>query len=275
MTAPSLTWLYAPASRPELVEKALASRAHAVIVDLEDAVAPADKDAARENLDALLGSPLERTVCVRINGLASPWWQADLATAVSLAGVDSLLLPKVESAGDVGVVVEELARASSTLALRCLIESARGVESALEIASASPRLQGVSLGEADLRSQLRCDEDGLDFVRSRLILVSAAAGLPRPPQSVYPRLRDPEGLARSCARGRTLGFLGRAAIHPEQLEEIERAYLPTAQELESAREVVDGADGARMQADGSFVDAAFVRGASETVALAERYGVRD
>ncbi|MDX6573512.1 MAG: citrate lyase subunit beta / citryl-CoA lyase, partial [Gaiellales bacterium] len=154
MSAPSLTWLYAPASRPELVEKALASRAHAVIVDLEDAVAPADMDDARANLDALLGAPLERTVCVRINGLASPWWQADLATAVSLAGVDSLLLPKVESAGDVGVIVEELARASSTLALRCLIESARGVESALEIASASPRLQGVSLGEADLRSQL-------------------------------------------------------------------------------------------------------------------------
>jgi citrate lyase subunit beta/citryl-CoA lyase len=274
MIAPSLTWLYAPASRPELVEKALATRAHAVIVDLEDAVAPADKDDARGNLEALLGAPLERTVCVRINGLASPWWQADLAIAVSLAGVDSLLLPKVESAGDVGVIVEELARASSTLALRCLIESARGVESALEIASASPRLQGVSLGEADLRSELRCDEDGLDYVRSRLILASAAAGLPRPPQSVYPRLRDPEGLARSCARGRTLGFLGRAAIHPEQLEEIERAYLPTAQELESAREIVEGADGARTQADGSFVDAAFVRGASETVALAERYGVR-
>ena len=148
------------------------------------------------------------------------------------------------------------------------------MESALEIASASPRLQGVSLGEADLRSQLRCDEDGLDYVRSRLILASATAGLPRPPQSVYPRLRDPEGLARSCARGRTLGFLGRAAIHPEQLEEIERAYLPTSQELESAREIVEGADGARTQADGSFVDAAFVRGASETVALAERYGVR-
>jgi citrate lyase subunit beta/citryl-CoA lyase len=274
MSVPALTWLYAPASRPELVEKALASRAHAVIVDLEDAVAPADKDAARANLAGLLGEPLARTVCVRINGLASPWWQADLAVAVALAGVDSLLVPKVESAGDVGVVVEELARASSALTLRCLIESARGVESAREIASASPRLQGVSLGEADLRSELRCEEDGLDYARSRLILVSAAAGLPRPPQSVYPRLRDPEGLAASCARGRALGFLGRSAIHPEQLDEIEHAYLPTAQELESAREIVDGAGGARTQADGSFVDAAFLRGAEETVALAERYGVR-
>ena len=200
MTAPALTWLYAPASRPELVEKALASRAHAVIVDLEDAVAPSDKDAARANLPSLLGAPLDRTVCLRTNGLASAWWQADLAIAVSLEGVDSLLLPKVESAGDVGRVVEELARASSALALRCLIESARGVAAAFEIASASPRLQAISLGEADLRSELRCDEDGLDYVRSRLILASASAGLPRPPQSVYPRLRDPEGLARSCAR---------------------------------------------------------------------------
>jgi citrate lyase subunit beta/citryl-CoA lyase len=274
MNVSPLTWLYAPASRPELVEKALASRAHAVIVDLEDAVAPGDKDAARENLPALLGAALERTVCVRINGLASQWWQDDLAAAASLAAVDSLLVPKVESAGDVNVVVESLARASSGLTLRCLIESARGVEAAREIASASPRLGGVSLGEADLRSELRCEDDGLDYVRSRVVLAAAAAGLPRPPQSVYPRLRDAEGLARSCARGRALGFLGRAAIHPEQLDEIERAYLPTAQELESARDVLEGDSGARMQADGSFIDVAFERGARETVALAERYGLR-
>jgi citrate lyase subunit beta/citryl-CoA lyase len=275
MTVPPLTWLYAPASRPELVEKALASRAHVVIVDLEDSVAVADKDSARARLDGLLGAPLERTVCLRINGVATPWWHADVTAAAALEGVDSVLVPKVESAGDVAVVVEALARASSSLEFRCLLESARAVEAAREIASASPRLQGVSLGEADLRSELRCEDEGLDYARSRVILAAAAAGLPRPPQSVYPRLRDPEGLARSCARGRALGFLGRSAIHPEQLDEIEHAYLPTAQELASAREIVEGADGARTQADGSFVDAAFLRGATEIVALAEHHGVRD
>jgi citrate lyase subunit beta / citryl-CoA lyase len=275
MTVAPLTWLYAPASRPALVEKALASEAHAVIVDLEDAVAPEEKEAARANLPALLGGPLSRAVILRINGLATPWWRDDLTAAASLEGLHGLLVPKVESARDVADVVELLAQAGSELPLRCLLESARGIEAALEIASSSTRVRGVSLGEADLRSELRCDESGLTYVRSRVILAAAAAGLPRPPQSVYPRLRDPEGLARSCAQGRELGFLGRAAIHPEQLGEIERAYLPTARELEAAREIVGGAAGARTQADGAFVDVAFLRGAEETVALAERYGVRE
>jgi citrate lyase subunit beta/citryl-CoA lyase len=270
---PALSWLYAPASRPRLVEKALASRAHAVIVDLEDAVAPADKDEARANLPALLSDAALRPVCLRINGLSSPWWQDDIAVAVSLAGLDSLLVPKVESAADVAVLTGALERAGSDLVVRCLLESARGVESALEIATAGPRVGGVSLGEADLRSELRCEEEGLDYVRSRVVIAAAAAGLPRPPQSVYPRLRDPDGLARSCARGRVLGFLGRAAIHPEQLDEIERAYLPTAQELESAHEILGGPDGARVSDDGAFAYVEFERGARETVALAARYGL--
>ena len=274
MSAPPLTWLYAPASRPELVEKALASRAHAVIVDLEDAVAPASKEAARDGLAGLLGAPHAQTVCLRINGLASPWWRDDLAAAASLPGVGSLVVPKVESAADVLCVVEVLEGLGSELGVRCLLESARGVEAAAEIASASPRVVGISLGEADLRGELRCEDAGLDHARGRVVLVAAATGLMRPPQSVYPRLRDPEGLARSCAHGRALGFLGRAAIHPEQLDEIERAYLPTAAELESARELLGGPEGARVQPDGSFVDAAFVRAAREHVALAERYGVR-
>jgi citrate lyase subunit beta / citryl-CoA lyase len=273
VSLPPLSWLYAPASRPELVEKALDSRAHVVIVDLEDAVAAADKSSARAGVAGLLTLPLERMVCLRINSLATPWGRDDLVAAGSLAAVDSLLVPKVASAADVAAVVALLERVGSTLDVRCLIESARGVENALEVA-ASPRVRGISLGEADLRSELRCEDAGLDHARSRIVLAAAACGLPRPPQSVYPRLRDPEGLARSCAHGRALGFLGRSAIHPEQLDEIERAYLPTAAELEAARELLAGAEGARVQADGAFVDAAFAGAARETVALAEGYGLR-
>ncbi|MEO9176229.1 MAG: CoA ester lyase, partial [Gaiellales bacterium] len=259
--------------RPELVEKALASRAHAVIVDLEDAVAPADKTSARAGLADLLGARLERTVCLRVNGLATPWGHDDIVAASSLAAVDSLLVPKVGCGADVAAVLGVLEDAGSALGLRCLIESARGVEGAFEIA-AGARVRGISLGEADLRSELRCEDAGLDHARSRIVLAAAACGLARPSQSVYPRLRDPEGLARSCAHGRALGFLGRSAIHPEQLDEIERAYLPTAAELDAARELLAGAEGARVQADGAFVDAAFVGAALETVALAEGYGLR-
>jgi citrate lyase subunit beta/citryl-CoA lyase len=269
---PPLTWLYVPANRPELVAKALASRAHAVIVDLEDAVPPDAKPAARSALGELLAGPFEKPVCVRVNGLATPWGRDDIAAVATLTHVAALLVPRVASALDVHAVDAELMQAGSDLGIRCLIESARGVEAAAEIAAASPRVLAVSLGEADLRGELRCEEDGLDYARSRVVLAAAAAGLGRPPQSVYPRLRDPDGLARSCARGRALGHLGRAAIHPEQLAAIERAYLPSERELEAARDVLRGPAGARTQADGAFVDAAFHAAAAETVALAERYG---
>ncbi len=103
---------------------------------------------------------------------------------------------------------------------------------------------------------------------------AVAAGLPRPPQSVYPHVRDAEGLARSCARGRELGHLGRAAIHPAQLPVIEQAYLPTEEELERARETVErlGADAVGTLGGGEFVDAAMLGAARQTIALADAYG---
>jgi len=135
-------------------------------------------------------------------------------------------------------------------------------------------VHGLSLGEADLRSQTGAREAGLDWARSRVVNAAVAAGLPRPPQSVYPHVRDPEGLAASCRRGRELGHLGRAAIHPDQLPVIERAYLPTAAEVETARETVArlGAAAVGTLSDGAFVDPAMLGGARQVVALAERYG---
>ena len=135
---------------------------------------------------------------------------------------------------DVAAVLARLPVRAEPYRFHCLIESAAGVEAAYDTAR-GPAVAGISLGEADLRSETGALEEGLDWVRSRIVNAAVAAGLPRPPQSVYPRLRDDEGLARSCRRGRELGHLGRAAIHPEQLEIIERAYLPTAEEVERAR----------------------------------------
>ena len=160
--------------------------------------------------------------------------------------------------------------------LHCLIESAVGVEAAYEIAR-DPAVAGISLGEADLRSETGALEEGLDWARARIVNAAVAAGLPRPPQSVYPRLKDDEGLARSCRRGRELGHLGRAAIHPEQLAVIEQAYLPTTEEVERARAAVAKleADAAGTLEGGGFVDAAMLGAARQVAALAERYGVRD
>lgn len=272
MTVPPLTWLYVPADRPDRVEKALTSEAHAVIVDLEDAVAPTAKEAARSYLAELLDRPRGKRVHVRINGVGSSLAEADLAIVAGLAGVDAITIPKVESPEDVETVVEHVPAAE----VHCLIESARGVEAAYAIATSTPQIAGISLGESDLRSELGALEPGLDWARSRIVNAAVAAGLPRPPQSVYPHVGDDEGLARSCARGRELGHLGRAAIHPRQLPIILDAYLPTEEESQRARETIERLQEAAAStlAAGEFVDAAMLGAAEQIAAIADRYGTR-
>jgi citrate lyase subunit beta/citryl-CoA lyase len=258
MNLPPLTWLYVPADRPDRVEKAIASRAHAVIVDLEDAVAPGAKEEARANLIELLGQRRDKPVFVRVNAGSA----ADLE-AVAQLEIAGVIVPKVERPEDI----------PGDLRVHAMIESALGLEAAFAIAS-HPRVDGISLGEADLRSQTGALEVGLDWARGRLVNAAVAAGLPRPPQSVYPHVRDLEGLARSCRRGRALGHLGREAIHPDQLPVIEGAYLPTSAEVEQARVTVAQLEAAAVATleDGSFVDAAMLGAAQQMIELAARYG---
>jgi citrate lyase subunit beta/citryl-CoA lyase len=158
--------------------------------------------------------------------------------------------------------------------LYALLETALAIEHAHAIATAHPALHGIALGEADLRADLGLRDDaGLDWSRSRVIVAARAAGLPPPPQSVHPDTRDLDGLTESCAHGRTLGFLGRAAIHPRQLPVIERAYLPTEEELEHAETIIKAAtadQGAQGLPDGTFIDAAVVAAAQRTLSLARR-----
>jgi citrate lyase subunit beta/citryl-CoA lyase len=259
VNVPPLTWLYVPADRPDRVEKAIASRAHAVIVDLEDGVAPGAKAKAREGLSSLLGIRREKPVLVRVNAGV----EADLEALAALE-IDGVVVPKVARPDDVPAI---------GVPVHCLVESALGLEAAFAIAS-QPGVAGISLGEADLRSETGVLEEGLDWARARIVNAAVAAGLPRPPQSVYLLVEDPDGLARSCARGRAVGHLGRTAIHPAQLEVIERAYLPTEDEVARARATVE-----RLESDlgasalgGELVDAAMLGAARLVVALAERYG---
>ncbi|QEU94996.1 HpcH/HpaI aldolase/citrate lyase family protein [Streptomyces kanamyceticus] len=276
MTAPHpLTWLYAPGDRPDVVAKALLAGADVVIVDLEDAVAPDRKEYARSATAELLAEPRPVPVHVRVNALDSPLAEADLRALAPLTGVAGLRLPKVTSRADVIRVAERAAPADGGApTLYALIESALGLEHAYAIATAHPALRGLSIGEADLRADLGVREEvGLDWARSRVVVAARAAGLAPPAQSVHPDIRDLEGLAASCARGRALGFLGRAAIHPRQLPVIERAYLPTPEEIEQAEEITKAAAtdaGALALPDGRFVDRAVVEGARRTLALARR-----
>ncbi|MGW4640367.1 HpcH/HpaI aldolase/citrate lyase family protein [Sphaerisporangium sp. NPDC004334] len=262
------TWLYAPADRPALVAKALAGPAGVVIVDLEDAVAPGDKDRARAEVVALLATPSPR-VQIRINDVRTPCGQADLRAIGPLcAGTAGIRVPKTESAAG----LREIALAAPGVALHPLVESALGLELAYEIATACPAVASIGLGEADLRADLGvADETGLAWARSRIVVAARAAGLPAPAQSVYTAFRDLEGLAASCRAGRAMGFRGRAAIHPAQLPVIEAAYRPTEEEIAAADQVVAAAGaGAVALPDGRFVDEAVVRQARALLADAAR-----
>jgi citrate lyase subunit beta/citryl-CoA lyase len=257
--APPLTWLYVPGDRPDRVEKALTSAAHAVIVDLEDGVPPGLKAEARANVVALLARERTKPVYVRVNA-----GDADDLRALAPLRLTGVVMPKVARPEDVPDTAHPV---------HCLIESAAGLEAAYDIARA-PGVAGISLGESDLRSETGALEAGLDWARSRIVNAAVAAGLGRPQQSVYPRLDDAEGLARSCARGRQLGHLGRAAIHPRQLPIIEQAYLPTEAEVALARATIARleAEGPVVLEGGEFVDAAMLGAARLAVALADAYG---
>ena len=266
-----LTWLYVPGDREDRIPKAFASGADVVVIDLEDAVAPGGKDAARRAAEhAAAGSS---TPCqVRVNAFGSPWAEADLAMVAGLPGHVGVRVPKCEQPADVVRVAE----AVGPRPLHLLVESARGVEAAHELARAHEQVATIGLGEADLRADLGVtDERGLLFARSRVVVAAAAAGLEPPSMSVFTDVRDLDALRQSCIEGRRLGLVGRAAIHPVQLTVIEDVFVPSPAEIARAREVVEAAAaaaatgrGAVALADGRFVDEAVVRQARRLLARA-------
>jgi citrate lyase subunit beta / citryl-CoA lyase len=244
-----LTALYVPGDRPDRFDKAAASGADAVILDLEDAVAPARRAEAREQVARWIAGGPEVDVQVRIGSLD------DVA---ALPADVAIRLPKVESVLDVDAV--------GARDVHALVETASGVEHAYAIAS-HPRVVSIGLGEADLAADLGiAEESALAWIRVRVVVAARAAGLPAPMMSAYPDIADLDGLAASCAAGRALGMAGRTAIHPRQVPVIAAAFAPTEAELAWAREVLAalaGADGGvAVLPSGAMVDAAMARRAA-------------
>lgn len=249
-----LTALYVPGDRPDRFDKAASSGADVVILDLEDAVAPAHKDPGRDAVVAWLGARLPGgevpLVQVRVNAPRSPWFDADLAALTACSGLASVRLPKVESVADLHSVADV---GGPAFVVHAMLESALGLENAFTIAS-HPAVATVGLGEADLASNLGVDGDaGLAWARSRVIVAARAAGLPAPMMAVYPRLSDDAGLTASCRTGRALGFVGRTAIHPHQLQIIVAAFRPSADEVIHAGSVVDALSMAGIEGSGVAV----------------------
>jgi len=250
------TALYVPGDRPDRFDKAVAADPDVVILDLEDAVAPARREYALSCVLAWLAAPdagPRPAVQVRVNRGAEHEIVALRAIGVPIG----LRLPKVECAAD----VEEVAAIAGGLALTALIESARGVECAAQIA-AHPEVAALGLGESDLAADLGTRHSAvLDHVRVRLLLAARAHGLPAPMLSAFTAIDDPEALRTDTERGRELGWHGRAAIHPAQLPTIRAVFAARDSDEAWAREVLSsvGTGGVARLADGQMVDAAMVR----------------
>jgi citrate lyase subunit beta/citryl-CoA lyase len=264
------SWLYVPAHRTDLVAKALDGSADAVVLDLEDAVPPQAKDAARAAAVTALQAPRGVPVWVRMNALDSPWAHAD-ADALAAARPDGVRVPKATDGHPVAGLAERVG-----VPVHLLLESALGVENAFVLARCHPLVAGVSLGEADLAADLHVrDRAALRWARQRVVVANRAAGLPSPVAAVWTDLADLDGLAADSIAARDEGFFGRSVIHPSQLEPVHGAFTPAAAELESARALLgslrvaaEHGESAFVNEHGRFVDPAVVAGARWLLDLA-------
>lgn len=279
--ATACSLLFVPGNRPERFVKALASGAHAVIIDWEDAVAPADKAAAREQLAQALPafSAAERArLVLRINAAGTPWHADDLAALPDLAaqGLKAVVLPKAEDAAPLAAVATALGDGGALLPL---IESAAGLDTLREIA-ATPQVLRLVFGHLDFQADvgLACgpDEQELLSVRLQLVLASRRTGLPPPVDGVSTETRDMAVVRAHAERALRGGFGGKLCIHPAQVAAVHAAFAPSTEQADWARRVIEGfaaAQGGVFSIDGRMVDAPVVALARQLLARAQRLGV--
>jgi citrate lyase subunit beta / citryl-CoA lyase len=251
----AITYLFVPGNRPDRFDKALASGADAVILDLEDAVAAGAKDAARAAVGAWLAGnrPGDGRLLVRINDETTAWFEDDLELLRG-AGSIGVMLPKAESAGQIARV---LAALDPDVIVVPLIETARGLREVAAIAAADG-VQRLAFGTLDFAVDLDLsgDERGLIAPAMAIALASRCAGKAAPIAGVTPTVNDDEALSRDLAFARAVGFNAKLCIHPAQVAAVRRALAPTARELDWAARVIAAAEASAgaVQVDGRMVD---------------------
>jgi (S)-citramalyl-CoA lyase len=273
--------LFTPGNRADRFAKAAATGADALILDLEDAVAAPAKDDARATViahfrgDFRAGLAPHQLKGLRVNNIHTPAGVRDLDALVS-SGVapDFVLLPKVESAFEVRLYARHLEGGQAGIAFVCLIESARGLEAAMEIADADRRVRALAFGGVDLAADLRAELawEPLLYGRSRLVQAAASAGLGLL-DVPHLALDDAAALAAECARVKALGFTSKLAIHPKQVAPILAAFTPTAAETDRAARMVaalEKASGNAVEFEGKMLDGPVVKAAQRVLALARR-----
>lgn len=277
---PRRSVLYMPGANTRALEKARTLPADALIFDLEDAVAPDAKAAARANVVAAAQSKSygKREIVIRCNGLATEWGRADVA-AIATSGADAILVPKLESAADVTNIVALLdaSGAPASMAVWGMMETPRGILRAEEIAGASPRLACLIMGTNDLVKDLRAQHTPVRLpmvVPLGFTMLAARAHGLAILDGVYNDIQDIEGFKASCRQGLEFGFDGKTLIHPTQVEPCNEIFAPSAAELTMAEKIVAGFEKARAEGkgvvtvDGRMIENLHVEQAQRQLALA-------
>jgi citrate lyase subunit beta/citryl-CoA lyase len=249
------TYLFVPGNRPDRFDKAMTARAGAVIVDLEDAVSPADKAGARDSFEGWYRSAgvAPERLLLRINDESTPWFDDDIAV-IRRTGVRGVVLPKAESAAQIDRVGVALPDDGFVIAL---VETARGILAVNELAHAR-RLQRIAFGTLDyaLDLDLTGDERGFLYPASRIAIASRAAGIATPVAGVTADIGDESKILADLASARACGFGAKLCIHPKQVDAIRASLLPSEAEIQWARRVVAAAESGAgaVQIDGRMVD---------------------
>ena len=277
------SYLYAPGNRPELMAKAARSGAHAVILDLEDAVPAAEKAGACLTVRAFLEAEPAIPAFVRLNSGGAAL--QDLAR-IGVRGLAGVLVPKAEDPALIGEIDRALSESEARDGLdgggaiiQPLIESAAGLYGLDALAQASPRIRRVAFGAGDyvrdIRAQATETRTETLYARMHLVARSRFLQLEAPVAHVFSRVRDLEGLRRACAEDRALGFQARSCIHPTQVAVINAAFAPTQDELAQARwvlaaysEATAAGRGSLLLEDGTFIDEAVALRAQDVVSSA-------
>ena len=282
--------LFLPGNNPNMLINGGTLGADAIIFDLEDAVSPAEKDAARILVRNTLRY-MDLGSCekiVRINSVDTAYWQADI-DAIAPYKPELILLPKSASAQDILLadayltkVEEKLGLKQNTIGLMALIETALGVENAFAIATATKRVKALFLGAEDLTADLQCKrtKEGreIEYARTRLVVAARAAGV-----DVYDTpftdVNDDAGILADATLAKSLGFTGKASISPRHVEVINSVFSPTLKEIDYAYEVLDAIELAKSQGKGAIalhgkmIDAPIVARAERTIEMAKALGL--
>ena len=282
--------LFLPGNNPNMLINGNCLGADAVIFDLEDAVSPDEKDAAR----ILVRNTMRYIdfrgceIIVRINSIDTPFWQKDI-DAILPYKPNLILLPKTGSAADVLAadeyitkIEEKLALEAGTVGLMPLIETAMGVENSYAIASASKRVKALFLGAEDLTADLQCKrtKEGreIEYARTRLVMAARAAGV-EVYDTPFTDVNDDEGIRKDAAYAKALGFSGKASISPRHVGVINEVFSPTQADIDYAYEVMDAIALAKEQGKGAIalrgkmIDAPIVSRAEQTIAMAQALGL--